>query len=365
MAESKESIIPADPGLRDETLELNQDELNLYKGIIYKDATALLARYLPEAFPQEPTEIFIGLSPFYIGKFRGKHYISLERGPQLDPMIQAMEKLLEDTKWQREQFILWADLEDERNRLVGAKAEKGEVDFDEIDQEIDRQQAIIKERQKPFNDKELQPHQDPEELLQGPSHYNSDTWRHIYSLVHELIHQRQAELNPSTFNYLTSPGLASINPDTIPEDQLVDLLIESHKAYNRTHKEDSLFYPVVEGMAALGAFYIMGKFVDELAGAGEGETANRLWEVRKGEIRNEVINPKRSERAGRGDNYSLYYPEGLDIMRKLYKAFGLQNVPQMLTTVDLAACQGIKRGSPEYQKITADPTQLPGLQTVA
>lgn len=361
MGEGKESEQQTDPGLRDKTLELDQDKLNLYKRIIYRDATALLARYLPVAFPQEPSEIFIGTSPFYVGKFRGKHYISLERDPRLDPMAQILENSLEDLQWLKEQWRLFTELEDERFRLVSAKAEKGELDFEDIDQRIDEKWTLIKERQKPAYDKRLQPHQDPEALAQGPNQYQPESWRHIYSLVHELIHQRQAELNPSAFKHLTSPELESTNPETVNGGQLIDLLIESHRVYNRTHKEDSIFYPVIEGMAALGAFYVMSRFVDELTGAGEGEAASRLREVRRNMIRNEIINPKRSAKDDRGDNYSSYYHEGLDIMRKLYKTFGLQNIPQMLATVDLVACRGIIRGSQEYQQIIDNPGQLPGL----
>ena len=73
-----------------------QDRLKLYGEVIYREATSLLGKYLPEALPQEPTEMFIGVIPQYMGKFRDKHCVALERDPQLDPLVQIMQEHLRD-----------------------------------------------------------------------------------------------------------------------------------------------------------------------------------------------------------------------------------------------------------------------------
>lgn len=364
MTDNTEFVQPFDPDIKIETQRSEEEKVDLYKNILYRDATSLLGRYLPEALPQEPTAMFIGDSSVYIGKFKDTHYICIERDVELNPMIQALKRLTENMKLSEERGKLLDELERKRIKLISAKADKGEYDFDDIDKEIDQEVALIWERSKSESNIEqrLRDSEDPDKLQEGASQYQTESWMSIYAMVHELIHQRQAELYPSAFPQLSSPELDSIDYETTDRAQLHDLLIESHKSYGKTQDDKSLFYPVVEGMAALGSFYIMGKFIDELAEAGEKDAAEKLREVRNRQIRNEIIDSKRSARAGKDDNYVINYPEGLNIMRKLYKKFGLRNIPEILASVDLNACRQITKDSSEYQRMIEDPTYLPGLR---
>ena len=255
-------------------------------------------------------------------------------------------------------------MESERFRLIAAKAEKGEYDFEEIDERMDHEREAVEQMPmpEPKTETELKDWQEPEKLLQGPSQYSVDSWRGVYMLVHELIHQRQAELNPSAFPVLTSSELDSIDSNTINRSELYNLLLDSHKAHTRAQKKDSLFDPVIEGMAVLGAFYVMGKFVEDLTASGEKDIADKVRVVRKTQIKREMIEPKRKARAGESNPYGIDYAEGMGIMRKLYKKFGLENIPRILASVDLISCRQITKDSPQYKQIMENPTLLPGLR---
>lgn len=367
MEDHKEALGSSGSGMIETMQPVEQNRVGLYERVLFREATTLLGKYLPEALPQEPNEIFIGVIPQYIGRFKDKHYIALERDPQLDPVVQILEKSLEDMRWFEKQQKLLHDLESERFRLVKAKADKGELDFEEIDERIDREREKVKQMPRPEPEK-AQPKdwEEPEKLLQGRSQYSVDSWWGIYMLVHELIHQKQAELNPSAFPVLTSPALDSIDPDTINRHELYELLIDAHKAHTRTlQNKDSLFHPVIEGMAVLGAFYVMGRFVGDLTTSGEKDIADKVREVRKTQINREMVEPKRKARAGEDNNYSIKYAEGMGIMRKLYKQFGLENTPRILASVDLSSCRQIAKDSPQYKQIMENPSLLPGLPQAA
>lgn len=337
----------------------------LYGEIIYKEATSLLGKYLPEAQPQEPTEMFIGIAPQYMGMFSGKHCVALERDVQLDPVVQIMEKGLKELQLFGRRQELAHDLERERFRLWDNQIEKGGFDpevFEEIDRSIDEQKEAIWQMPMPEPETKAPPKdwEEPEKLLEGPGQFSVDSWRNVYMLVHELVHQKQAELNPSEFPVLTSPELEKADPN-MSHNELYDLLLEAHKADSRTHSNDSLFYPVIEGMAVLGSFYVMGRSINDLTASGETEIADKVRQVRRSRIYDEIVVNKRKEGAGGSDSYSLNYPEGLGIMKKLYKQFGLENIPRILGSVDLSACRQVTKGSPQYQQMIKNPALLPGL----
>ncbi|MBI4038539.1 hypothetical protein HY384_01125 [Candidatus Daviesbacteria bacterium] len=62
----------------EQTGDKTSEWLFLYGKIIYNEATSLLAKYLPQAFPQESTEVLFDIQPLYLGKFKGKHYIAIQ-----------------------------------------------------------------------------------------------------------------------------------------------------------------------------------------------------------------------------------------------------------------------------------------------
>lgn len=144
----------------------------LYTEIIYKEARSLLAKYLPEALPQEPTEILEGLTPFYMGKFKGKHYIQKERPflshAQVTRQIEEMKRVQESIQQHHEEEMAWI-------RLMAERLESGEwttdTNFDELEKEF-------------FKPKELEPlpklppedWEKPERLLKGYDQYSLDTW---------------------------------------------------------------------------------------------------------------------------------------------------------------------------------------------
>lgn len=342
-----------------------QDKANLYTYVdfLHHQGASLLGQYLPQALPQEPTTMFVGFISNYVGKFKGRHYIALERPSALDPMVQFLEKQKQASEAEYENIKRFGELEHKRIDLLIAKAAEGEVtmaDLEEIERKIKIEEEAMKQMPIEETKKEPQDWQEPTKMLQGPSQYSEDTWKRLSSSLHEQIHQTQAELNPSAFPVLESPELDEIDPNFSDRSHLYKILMEAHKSYNRAQNNDSLFYPVIEGMAVLGTFYVMGRFAEDLAKAGETEAAQRLQKVRMWLIHDEVVVPRREMRLGK-DDYNFYYTEGYGIMRKLFKHFGLENIPQIVSNIDLAACRQIAKDSPMYQQIIDNPSFLPGL----
>lgn len=316
MIDDKDFLKPSDQSVIENPAKNESDRMLSWGEILHKEALSLLARYLPDALPQEPTEILFSLFPGYRGKFKGRHYIAAEEYPTSTQDMEIM---------------------DQRIKHIGDK-------------------DYVQPPKKPEDWEE------PERLLKGHNEYSTDSWRGVYVLVHELIHQRQAELNPKSNYTLSSPELDNIDPDSMNSDELHGLLTQAHKEQVKTMDANSLFYPVVEGMAALGSYYVMGRLADDLMKAGEKDVADKIQKLRKHRLRWEVVKPKIEAINGRPiGSYDLHYSNGLKIMRKLYRRFGIENTPKLLRDVDLSACRGISEGSPEYQQIIENPELLPGL----
>ena len=66
-----------------------------------------------------------------------------------------------------------------------------------------------------------------------------------------------------------------------------------------------------------------------------------------------------------GDSYDNNYPEGVNLVRRIYKHQGIDSTPRLLGLIDLNACQKITRDTPEYQMIIDNPMTLPGLPQAA
>lgn len=337
---NKEEAVEITPGS-----ESNKE--SLYSEILHTEARSLLAKYLPEALPQEPTEILSDIIPQYLGKFKGKHYITAETvfisHAQQKRMDEIFRRQQEGMKRFEEETKEWL-------RLLEENASKGIYDED-LESKV-----FSSEEPEPETQLQKEDWEEPEKLLKGRGQYSVDTWRGIYVLVHELIHQKQAELNPEAFPQLSSPELNSIDPDNTPTGELKRELTKAHKVHSRTMDDNSLFYPVIEGMGVVGSFYVMGRLLVDLKQEGQSDIAEKVKQVRDKTIQIEL-----GETQGRAE-YDLNYIEGVRMMRKIYKHFGIENTPKLLTQIDLQACHGITKGSPQYQQITENPALLLGLQ---
>lgn len=278
--------------------------------ILYQQAYSLLGKYLPEAQPQEPTDIWIGGIPGYRAKYKGIHRIA---GLPNFKASKAMEQLIE---------------------------QMGHVNDKDWIQPLS----------------ETEDWDEPERLTRGVHQFSLDSWRGISIVVHELIHQKQAELHPDSFPVLS-------DSEEIPKEDIENRIIDTHEAWSRSiGGSSSLFIPVIEGMAALGTYYVMGRFLDDLIKAGDTTLVGKIRKVRNEAIHLEVRKPKPDV-----TNLFPYHPysEGIGIMRKLYKRFGIENTPKILAAVDLKACQSISKGSTQYQQMMENPVLLPGLEKAA
>lgn len=157
--------------------------------------------------------------------------------------------------------------------------------------------------------------------------------RDIRTLVHELIHQSQAELT-------------------------------NYRAFE-IEGENSIVMPLAEGMATLGEFYVLNRHIEEAQSQGDLSTLEALnWlKTRQLHIFTEVRRQKSGDMLCAVD-----YSDGLfDSMRQLYKDKTLMSAVDndfinLLKSIDIEKCKDIKKGTPEYAKMIKNPRLLPGLE---
>ncbi len=342
--------------------EVKPEEIALWKDTIQREARSLLGKYLPDALPQEPTEVMVDIQPFSIGKFRDRHYVAIanttqemERVEQVSKHIAKMEtERKDDEEWLREycEFLLH----------LGEKSNAGETLTEEDQLFIPKPKPQAPEP-KP-KDEEMNW---VERLEKGQDFYSTHTWRDIHTLTHEMIHQRQAELNPEAFPPLSSPELDDIDPNSMDQEELRQLLIEAHKKQNRERKGnvDNIFYPVIEGMAVIGSYYAMAGLENDLRTSGNTKTADTVRQARREAIYQELEASRQARRGEEISPYDMYYVDGVNLMRKLYKKLGIKEAIKFTQSIDLAACRGIERGTPEFKKAMEDPATLPQLNSAA
>src|SRR5581483_763932 len=174
-------------------------------------------------------------------------------------------------------------------------------------------------------------------------------WFSIFGMAHELIHQKHAEM-VKEFGEVARPDL-NLDPNESDPQSFTELLI---KARNEKDKEvknyagsNNLFYTVVEGVANLGELYVMNRVLERVEKSGDTDTIERLHGLKKDRLK--LLEKNKTD----ADSY-----DGIFIMRKLYRQFGLERVPDLIKSVDLAACSKIARNSPEFTEIVKDPSKL-------
>lgn len=340
----------------------------LWVNTIKTEARSLLEKYLPEALPQEPTEVVINnMQPFYIGKFKGKHYIALENKTHMLEELDKIGRSIEDFKRRMDANSARRDEEEAEitryleslNKRAGAGEIIGEEEWENVPE--------TKSQPEPATEPQEQADW-AERLEKGPDCYSRYTWKDVHALIHEMIHQRQAELNPEALPELTSPDIDNIDPETIDRNELTKLLTVAHVKRAQEREaiggKDSIFYPVIEGMAVIGSYYVMNQLENELATSGNTQTAETVRRAKQEAIYHDLVARRQIRRGEENiDPYTLHYVNGVNMMRKLYKKFGVEQTTQLLKSVDLVACGKIVKNSPEYKAMMEDPTTLPGINT--
>lgn len=336
-------------GVTSENLEVHypQSEEELYNEILYREAHSLLAKYLPEALPQEPTEVLREPSSHisagsYLGKFKGKHYI------QTTPQVASSDQIEAISQDYADDIEKWATLFQESE-------ESGSAENVNLDDLMD--QIFNKVTSSPTPKLQSNDWDEPKRLLDGGhAEFSKDTWSNINIMVHELIHQRQAELNPAAFPEPSSPELVNFNPEGGNKGELVRMLLQATRSYDGQRVEDNLFAPVTEGMAVVGSYYVMGRLAADLMKLSQKDVVKKINQARNSTIRAQVGEAPRELNVENKD-----YIEGSGMIRKIYKQLG-ENTPQALVSVDLNACRQISRSSPQGRQIMGNPLSLPGLK---
>lgn len=330
-----------------------------YGEIVHGEARSILEKYLPEALPQEPTEITFDLFPQYIGAFKGRHYIALERILLSD---NTMQRFKEESDRLREAAENYRKEMDEFVRALEEEAKKDEPDFDSVERRLAHptQDKPNQEPKKP----EKEDWEEPERLLRGRQEFSADTWRSILVAVHELMHQKQAELHPHTLTYFTPEDIDDADFSNLPNSEKFVLLQKAHrsKVLSMDEKErNSMLYPVIEGTAVLGTYLVMGQLADDLEREGQSDVAARIREAQRQQLFNELTAVRDTEGNPVPDPYKQNYQKGFKIIKKLYRRFGPKKTPEVIRNIDLTTLRSISQGSEQYQRMMEDPTLLPGL----
>lgn len=345
-----------------------------YRELLFKEATSLLAKYLPEALPQGPTVIGFAIQARYEGRFRGIHYVTTSSEATEELIFkQVRAGFKEDMrKFRKERNSKENRIKEaeDTNEWLRKMREEGEDIPDEAFVNIDEIEDLPDEPEiAADSDPEIDNWDELTGSLNTRQGYSVHTWAAIKTLVHELIHQRQEELNPQLSEELSFPELDQADPKNTASYVMSQLARDASKAQLQTMPEEvktSMCYVAMEGMAVVGSSYVMKRLEDDLIKAGETESAAKINKVRKDRIHEDTTNIYRRLKTGKTQpsDYQANYLEGVKLMRKLYKRFG-ETTPKLLAQVNLQACQQIMKGSPQYQQIMEDPTLLPGLPRAA
>lgn len=174
-------------------------------------------------------------------------------------------------------------------------------------------------------------------------------------VAHELLHQRNAEAAGQEYFF-------GCNLDDLVSDKDVEQL-PPVRLFNKVSQErlrkriipttDNLFRALDEGIATSGESFLIDHRLSELEATNNTEGINGLKQVKRDRLR--FLN--RTKRRG----HYTHYTDGLRMITNLSKLVGLEELPAVLSSVDIGACIRIIKGSPEYEKILNDPKLLPGL----
>lgn len=350
MAELEDAPQPPQEGTKP---EVKAEDLALWKDTIHKEARSLLERFLPEALPQEPTVMLPDTQTEnhsaggqYIGKFDGKHYVRMSNTAiEVGKSAILSAEFFAESQRELEEFL--RDL----SEITGAPQESLE------------QQHTTKEKAPLFSQEDLDWR---EGLKSGQDDYSTSIWSDIETAVHEMVHQKQAELNPQAFNQL------DFDPTGLDSDTL-DTKLKQLNPENDSLNE-GLDYTIQEGGATVASYYVMAQLENELRGSNRISAAERVKKARKVGMR-AAMHPAKNLVGGKETNwkmhyegflipYTQHYVDGIKVVGKLKRALGTGGAIGFLQSVDLNACQGILRGSPEYQQFLQDPTTLPRIKTM-
>jgi hypothetical protein len=267
------------------TLSLAVKE-ELYAEDITQEARLLLAKYFPEFVPTQPTQVY----------FSYEYQKEGERTASYEGML-------------RGKHYIRIDIRDNVYSVPQSVPSRSDV--------LDRRSTI---------DRDL------------------DT----IALVHELVHQKVAEVTEQNYD----------NDTYISDQEFADLptYLLMQKAEEREGKEKggfarTLFSTINEGLAGFIEMAVIDKRIRELKGK---QNSNRRKALEK--LKSDYLDLlKDYERR----QYRAHYYYGLVMIEEMVRQFGEESLYVFVTSMDIEAIKKIERGSDEYEKIIKDATRIP------
>jgi GGDEF domain-containing protein/prophage maintenance system killer protein len=161
----------------------------------------------------------------------------------------------------------------------------------------------------------------------------------VFLTVHELIHQKQFEIE-NTASVLPDLSL-SVGAGQLTPEQLRDELLAHKQDIVLSDLQDAL----LEGFAVDAELAIL----DEEIGRADGEERT-------------ILTAARSERLKLIE--SEPYKSGRDMVSKLVSSYGRENFFSVMQAINFGSLGELNQGAVDYADLQNDPTKLPGLESV-
>lgn len=172
-------------------------------------------------------------------------------------------------------------------------------------------------------------------------------------VTHELIHQKIAEVIGQE-SYFGGNLNELVTDDEVRVLDPKELFFRIHQKRIETDMivPNSLIKAIDEGIATSAELFIMNQRINELKVSHDERLAALLGE-KKLRIKFLIMQ--------RWGNYS-HYTAGARIVARLVRKVGLEQLPGILTSIDIDKCKQIMKGSEEYEAILKNPFLIPGLK---
>ncbi len=203
----------------------------------------------------------------------------------------------------------------------------------------------------------------PKDLAEAAGSFTPEQEENLrFAIIHEYLHQAHAEKVGQTKFFKRDFSNTHYVSDT---PSYKEIRAEVDKSPSTKGKGMSLFSAVAEGTATLGELHLLVKRIEEMRTAGDTIRVQALEKYRKDRIHffKDALalfhfDPIFSSHAFGGP----YAVGTINIMKGLYKRFGIKNLSRIIPQIDLDKCREIRAGSSDFDRICADPSLLPGLE---
>jgi hypothetical protein len=184
------------------------------------------------------------------------------------------------------------------------------------------------------------------------------------TIEHEMVHAAHAEAIGPAFFGMEKPFDDYVDFDADDDPITIAKKIDN-SMYDIPDNEisigNNLQLTVAEGSAILSQLYLYNKKIEN---SDDGDTKQEVMKMRRNFLaRLRFRDNVRNKQYDQDDIYVMSrYRDGVNILKPLYKQFGLENMTEIVKSINWDKLGDIKEGSEEYASIIQDPRLMPGLE---